>query len=556
MQKLLFTILLTVSTLSSFSQKQNFTRQDTLRGSVTTERIWWNLLHYDLQVKIDAKNKYISGSNTIEYQVLKNHQVIQIDLQYPMQIQKITQNKNDLSYKKEGNAYFINLIKTQKIGDKNKITITFHGEPIEAKKPPWDGGFIWKRVSNLNDSIPKSKDFSLSNFIANANQGIGASVWWPCKDNPYDEPDNGISIKVTPPKELMNVSNGRLKNIINNPNGSKTYHWKVVNPINSYAVNVNIADYSHFSEVYHGEKGSLDCDYYVLPQNLEKAKNQFQQVSKMLEAFEHWFGPYPFYKDSYKLVEAPYLGMEHQSSITYGNGFKNGYLGNDLSGTGWGLKFDFIIMHESGHEWFANSITNKDVADMWIHEGFTTYGEVLYLDYHFGTQAGNEYLIGYRKKVKNDKPIIGQYGVNNHGSNDMYIKAAAMIHTLRQVINDDEKFREILRGLNQEFYHQTVTSKQIEEYISKQSGLNLNAFFDQYLRTIKIPKIDYKIKKNKIKYRYRNTVKNFKIPLKVKIDNNEIWINPTKRWKTIRSTSKNSTFIIDENFYIKTQKIN
>lgn len=556
MHRLFFIFLLFVSTFSVFSQKQKFTRQDTLRGSVTKERVWWNLLHYDLQVKIDAKNKYISGVNTIKYEVLTNYQIMQIDLQKPMQIIEVNQNGKNLNYTREGNVYFIDLFKTQKVGDKNEISISFQGKPIEAKKPPWDGGFTWKRVSNLNDSISKNKDFTQSNFIANANQGIGASVWWPCKDNPYDEPDNGVSIKVTPPKGLMDVSNGRLKSVINNPNGSKTYHWEVVNPINSYAINTNIANYSHFSEIYSGEKGALDCDYYVLPQNLERAKNQFRQVSKMLEAFEYWFGPYPFYQDSYKLVGVPYLGMEHQSSITYGNGYRNGYLGNDLSGTGWGLKFDFIIIHESGHEWFANNITNKDVADMWIHEGFTTYSEVIYLDYHFGTQAGNEYLIGYREKIKNDKPIIGNYKVNNNGSVDMYIKGAAMIHTLRQIINNDKKFREILRGLNKEFYHQTVTSQQIENYISNNSGLDLDAFFDQYLRTIKIPIIDYKIKKNKIKYRYRNTVQNFSIPVKVNVDGNEIWISPSKRWKTIKSTNKNSTFKIDKNFYIENQKVN
>ncbi len=556
MQKLFLIFLLFASTLSVYSQKQKFTHQDTLRGSVTKERAWWNLLHYDLQVNIDAKNKYISGVNTIKYQVLKNYQIMQIDLQKPMQIIKVMQNGKNLNYTREGNVYFIDLQKNQEVGAKNEISISFQGKPIEAKKPPWDGGFVWKRVSNLYDSIPKNTDFNQKNFIANANQGIGASVWWPCKDNPYDEPDHGVSIKVTPPKGLMGVSNGRLKDVILNSNGSKTYHWEVINPINSYAINTNIANYSHFSEKYKGEKGILDCDYYVLPQNLERAKNQFQQVSKMLAAFEHWFGPYPFYEDSYKLVEVPYLGMEHQSSVTYGNGFKNGYLGNDLSGTGWGLKFDFIIVHESGHEWFANNITNKDVADMWIHEGFTTYSEVIYLDYHFGTQAGNEYLIGYREKVQNDKPIIGQYLVNNHGSNDMYIKGAAMIHTLRQVIDDDEKFRKILRGLNQDFYHQTVTSQQIENYISNQSELDLGAFFDQYLRTIKIPRIDYKIKKRTIKYRFKNIVKNFKIPVKVVVDGNETWINPTKRWKTIKNTNKNSTFKIDKNFYIENQKTN
>ncbi len=533
------------------AQNKKFTRQDTLRGSITKERVWWNLLHYDLQVKVDAKNMYISGSNKVRYEVLQNQQVLQIDLQDPMQIISITQNKQNLNYKKEGNAYFIDLLKKQKIGDINALTIVFQGKPKEAKNPPWDGGFTWKRVSNMEDSssqTQKNKSI-INNFIANSNQGIGASIWWPCKDNPYDEPDNGINIKVTPPKGLMAVSNGRLKEVIENHGGTKTYHWEVKNPINSYAVNVNIANYVHFSEIYNGENGNLDCDYYVLPKNLVKAKLQFQQVPKMLEAFEYWFGPYPFYKDSYKLVEAPYLGMEHQSSITYGNGFENGYLKKDLSGTGWGLKFDFIIIHESGHEWFANNITNKDVADMWIHEGFTTYSEVLYVDYHFGKKAGNEYLIGYRKKVKNDRPMIGKYEVNYRGSNDIYIKGAAMIHTIRQIMNDDEKFRNMLRGLNKEFYHKNVSSDQIENYISSYSGYNLSAFFDQYLRTIKIPKLEYRISDNKIKYRFSNIVKGFQIPVKVYINNVEKWIHPTTRWQEIKTVEK-PAIRIDNNFYI------
>ncbi len=557
-KRLIFIFLLFVSTFSVFSQKQKFTRQDTLRGSVTKERVWWNLLHYDLQVKIDAKNKYISGSNTIEYEVLKNYQVMQIDLQSPMQIIKATQNGKDLSYTKEGSAYFIDLYESQKTGDKNEITIVFNGKPIEAKNPPWDGGFTWKRVQNPLDSIStnKQKKVLINNFIATSCQGIGASIWWPCKDHLYDEPDNGVTIIITPPKGLMGVSNGKLKKVIQNQDSTNTYHWEVINPISNYGININIANYSHFSEIYPGEKGPLDCDYYVLPQNLEKAKIQFQQVSKMLEAFEHWFGPYPFYEDSYKLVEVPYLGMEHQSSVTYGNGYKNGYLGNDLSSTGWGLKFDFIIIHESGHEWFANNITYKDIADMWIHEGFTTYSEVLYLDYHFGSKAGNEYLIGFRNRIQNDKPIIGNYNINNKGSGDMYAKGAAMIHTLRQLINDDEKFRSILRGINKEFYHQTVTTQQIENYLSQQSNLDLNAFFNQYLRTIKIPVLEYKIENSTIKYRYNNIVNDFQIPLKVFVDNKERWIYPTKKWKTIRNTNKNSTFYIDKNFYIENQKIN
>ena len=543
MLKSLFLFLLLNSTIF-FAQNQKFTHQDSLRGSLTKERVWWNLLHYNLKVKVDDKHKFISGSNTIKYEVLDNYKLMQIDLQDPMKVLKATQNDKELSYTKDGNAYFIELIKNQIIGDKNEITVYFEGNPLESYNPPWSGGFTWK------------KDNTSKSFIATSCQGIGASIWWPCKDHMYDEPDNGVDILVTPPKGLIDVSNGKLKKVIQNQDSTKTYHWEVINPISNYGININIANYKHFSEKYQGENGDLNCDYYVLPSNLKKAKYQFQQVSKMLKAFEHWFGPYPFYEDGYKLVEVPYLGMEHQSSVTYGNGYKNGYLGNDLSSTGWGLKFDFIIIHESGHEWFANSITYKDIADMWIHEGFTTYSEVLYLDYHFGSKAGNEYLIGLRNRIQNDIPIIGKYDVNNRGSGDMYAKGAAMIHTLRQLINDDEKFRSILRGINKVFYHQIVTTQQVENYLNRQSNLDLKAFFNQYLRTIKIPVLEYKIQNSKIKYRYNNILKDFQMPVKVFVDNKEKWIYPTKKWKTIRNTNKHSTFSIDGNFYIENQKVN
>jgi aminopeptidase N len=249
-------------------------------------------------------------------------------------------------------------------------------------------------------------------------------------------------------------------------------------------------------------------------------------------------------------VEVPYLGMEHQSSVTYGNNYKNGYRGKDLSGTGWGLKFDFIIIHESGHEWFANSITYKDMADMWIHESFTSYSEALYLDYHFGTEAANQYIIGTRKIIANDKPIIAVYNANRKGSSDMYPKGANMIHTIRQVIDDDEKFREILIDLNKEYYHQTVTTEQIEDYINTESGMDFSTLFDQYLRTIKIPVLEYQYSGSKIKYRFNNTVKGFKLPLKCLVNDKEIWIHPTGKWKELETGATDATFEIDPNFYI------
>tara|TARA_B100000780_G_scaffold260252_1_gene211821 strand:+ start:823 stop:1947 length:1125 start_codon:yes stop_codon:yes gene_type:complete len=367
----------------------------------------------------------------------------------------------------------------------------------------------------------------------------------------YDEPDQGIELSITAPKHLMSVANGRLIHTKENSNQTNTSTWKVVNPINNYGVNINIDDYVHFSEKYEGKKGVLDCDYYVLSYNLEKAKKQFKEVSRTLDAFEHWFGPYPFYEDSFKLVEVPYLGMEHQSSVTYGNGYQNGYKGSDLSGSGWGLKFDFIIVHESGHEWFANSITNIDMADMWIHESFTAYSESLFLDYHFGTEASNAYVTGTRKKIQNDRPIIGDYNVNSSGSSDMYYKGANMLHTLRQIIDNDEKWRSILVGLNSNFYHQTVSTQQIENYINNHIKIDLTAFFEQYLRTIKIPFLEYKLENNDLSYRWSNVVDNFSIPIKVYLNDTSHWISPTSNWKKLAWNKNISTFSVDKNFYIQ-----
>jgi len=537
------TLLFLLMTAFSFSQKKQFTHQDTLRGSITKERIWWNLLHYKLELSVHPKQQFIKGKNTIKYTVLKPYQTIQIDLQNPLKITKVTQNNVSLDFSADGYSYFIKLKKKQQINDTNSITVFYEGKPLVSKRPPWSGGFTWNKDTNGND------------FIATTCQGIGASIWWPNKDHMYDEPDNGATISVTIPDDLMAVANGRLIKTLQNKNKTKTFHWNVKNPINNYGINVNIGKYVHFSEKYKGEKGILDCDYYVLDYNLEKAKKQFTQVGKMLQAFEHWFGPYPFYEDSFKLVEVPYLGMEHQSSVTYGNKYKNGYLGRSLSYSRWGLEFDYIIIHESGHEWFANNITYKDVADMWIHEGFTTYSETLFVDFHFGTKAGNEYIQGMRPNIRNRAPIIGVYNVNKEGSGDMYYKGANIIHTYRQLINNDVKFRKILRNMNRIFYHKTVTTQQIENYLSEQLGQDLSGFFNQYLRSIKIPKLEYKILNSTIQYRYTNIVANFLMPLKVHIDNDVQWISPKEVWKTIQRTTRISDFSVDKNFYIRTKKI-
>lgn len=519
-----------------------FTHQDTLRGSITKERAWWDLKYYHLDVKVNVADKTISGSNKIRYTVLSEYSKMQIDLQEPMQIYKVTQDGKELKFERNGNAFFIELAADQKVGEIKEIIVSFGGKPKEAVNPPWDGGITWKKDKNGKD------------FIASSCQGLGASVWWPCKDHMYDEVENML-ISVNVPGDLTDVSNGRLQSVKRQKDGTKTFNWYVSNPINNYGVNINIGDYVNFSEKYKGEKGNLDCSYYVLKYNLDLAKEQFKDVPKMLKAFENWFGPYPFYEDSYKLVEAPYLGMEHQSSVTYGNQYKNGYLGNDLSGTGWGLKFDFIIIHESGHEWFANNITYKDIADMWIHESFTNYSESLFLEYYYGKEAGAEYVIGCRKNIENDIPIIGHYDVNNEGSGDMYPKGANMLHMIRQVINDDTKWKSILRGLNSTFYHQTVTSKQIEDYINSQSGINFNRVFAQYLTTTKIPVLEYIFKDGSFGYHWSNCVAKFDMPVKVKLNGTDIWLKPTTEWKSEKTTGDEKTIEVSKDFYVNTSNI-
>lgn len=531
----------------AYGQAPRFTQADTLRGSITPQRDWWDLTYYRLKVSIlNPAEKRIAGVNEIHYTVLNPGKFLQIDLQPPLVLERAEQDGQVLQVTQQGrNAYFIELQKNQPKGSKQVLAIRYSGIPKEALNPPWDGGFSW---DTAEDESP---------FIATSCQGLGASVWWPCKDHGYDEPDS-MSISVTLPEQLTDVSNGRLRKVINHGDGSHTMEWFVANPINNYGVNVNIAQYSHFSDTFPGEKGLLSLDYYVLPQNLDEAKVHFQQVKSMLTAFEHWFGPYPFYEDGYKLVESSHLGMEHQSATAYGNHYQNGYLGGDLSGTGWGLKWDYIIIHESGHEWFANNITTNDIADMWIHEGFTMYSEALFVEYHYGKKAADEYVQGIRNNISNDKPLIGSYGVNQEGSGDMYNKGANLLHTIRQIINDDSVFRMILRGLNKDFYHQTVDSKDVEAYFSKHSGKDLSKIFDQYLRTTNIPVLEYKIAGNKLSYRWSNCIKGFSMPVKLLLpEKAKIWITPETNWqeKTLPEWNEKYIPLVDKNFYITVKKI-
>ena len=536
----LVTALLLLMTIPAFAQGDGqryferdgteqpaYTRADSLRGGVTAERAWWDLTHYDLQVAVDIKGRALSGLNRMSYRVreriddqtarlmqrsgVKEADVVaalnagrlQIDLQAPMRLLSVRQAGRLLKLEQEGSAWFISGVSNAP--GIHTLDLEFEGQPVVAANPPWDGGITWQ-----TDSAGRP-------FVASSNQGIGASVWWPNKDHPWDEPDSML-ISVRVPDSLMNVSNGRLRGMEVHGDGTHTTHWAVVNPINNYGVNINIAAYEHFSEVYKGLEGPLTVDYFVLPENLEAARRQFAEVPRTLEAFEYWFGPYPFYEDGFKLVEAPYLGMEHQSSVTYGNGFANGYRGRDLSGSGWGMEFDFIIVHEAAHEWFANSLTNEDVADMWIHESFTNYAESLFLEFHFGWQAAQEYVRGLRFAVSHDRPVIPDYGVNDRGSGDMYYRGSNFLHTLRAVVADDSLWREMLLGLNLEFYHQTVGAEALVGYMSKVLGMDVAPVAAQYLMDTRLPVLEYGFRDGQLRYRYAQVRSDFAMPLDVKVE--------------------------------------
>lgn len=532
---LLFSVLAMGLSKAQIPENTEFTKKDTLKGSDTQFRNFWDVKKYDIVLEPDFGTKSIKGSNKITLEIEKHvkNPTFQIDLQQPMKVDKISADFPVSDKKTDGDFIFISAKKDFKKGEKYVIDIDFSGNPIIAKHAPWDGGWIFAQDLNGNP------------WMTVADEGIGASVWLPCKDIWSDEPDDGISFKIITPKDLTGIANGRLMEE-KNLGDKKSWLWEVKNPINDYSIIPSIGKYVNFKDTFDGEKGKLDLDFWVLDYNLEKAKKQFEQVKPMLKSFEYWFGPYPFYEDSYKLVESPHLGMEHQSNVAYGNRFENGYLGKDLSETGIGLKWDFIIIHESGHEWFANNITAKDQADMWIHEAFTDYAETLFTESLWGKTDADKYVQGLRKRILNDKPIIGKYGVRDEGSGDMYFKGANMIHTIRQVINNDEKFRRILRGLNKDFYHQTVTTQQIENYFSEKSGIDLSTIFDQYLRTIKIPTLEYKQKDNLLTYRWTNVVPNLKLPIRLTSGQE---LNPTEEWQTITLKSSEKAEI-DANYYI------
>ena len=519
-----------------------FTHADTLRGTNGPQRSWWDAAFYDLHVAVSPRDSSVRGWNAIDYHVLRPAREMQIDLKEPLVVDSIVQDGRALSHRRDGNALFVRLVAPQRTGARKTIVVYYHGQPRAAKHAPWDGGFVW-----TTDSLGTP-------WVATAVQGFGASAWWPTKDIQADEPDSQ-RVAITVPDPLIDVSNGRLRSIAHHADRTTTYEWFVTRPINNYDVAVNAGAYAHFSDVYRGESGPLTLDFWPLAYHADTAKVQFAQAIPMLQCFEHWFGPYPWYEDGYKLVETPHLGMEHQSAVAYGNHYANGYLGRDLSGTGWGLKWDFIIVHESAHEWFGNSITSKDLADMWVHESFANYAEGLYTECRFGKEAGAAYVIGTRSKIQNDKPIVAPFGVNAEGSGDMYYKGGNMLHTIRQLVGDDEKWRGILRGLSATFRHQTVTGEQVQEYIARQAGIDLRPVFAQYLTTTKIPTLEYRLDGTTLSYRWTDVVPGFAMPVRVSFDGST-WttLHPTTQWQP-QSVPARSELRADPNFYVLVRRL-
>ncbi len=528
-QKLLTcALVLSIATLTANAQllvpKDSFTRADSLKGSTTSPyRTCYDLNYYHLDVKVDIAQKFISGSNLIRFTATADFTKLQFDLFANMKVEKVVYKGKEVPYTREFNAVFVTFPKTIAKGSRDECTVYYSGNPTIAKRAPWDGGFVFAA-----DSAGKP-------WVVTACEGIGASIWWPNKDQLADEVDS-MMISISVPKGLKDVSNGRLRKVTDTKDGYTRFDWFVANPINNYDVAANIGDYSHITDSYDGEKGKLSLDYWVLPEHEAKAKKQFgENVKPMLKAFEHWFGPYPWYEDGYKLVETPHLGMEHQSAVAYGNKYQNGYLGRDLSNTGWGLKWDYIVVHESGHEWFGNNITCKDIADMWIHEGFTDYSESLFVETYYGKQAGQEYDHGLRRTIQNATPVVGTYGVSKEGSGDMYNKGSVLFNMVRTAINDDEKWRQILRGLNKTFYHQTVTYDDIVNYINKESGINFSSVFDQYLRHSALATLELRFDANgQPSARWVAEAKGFTMPVKIRVKGGEyVFVKPTTRFAPI-----------------------
>ncbi len=540
MKRTVLLACLAISPRLAIAQAPVFSHADSIRGSNTPERAWWDLLFNDLHVRVSPADSSISGVNTMTYRVTGPAREMQVDLRQPLMVDSIVQNGARVTARRDSNALYLSLPSAQAMNSTGMVAVYYHGRPRVALQAPWDGGFVWTRDSLGNP------------WIATAVQGLGASAWWPGKDYQADEPDSQ-RVAITMPAGITDVSNGRLRSTTVNADGTTTYEWFVTNPVNNYGISLNAGTYAHFTDLYAGESGPLTLDFWPLAYHEDAAHRQFAQVKPMMACFERWFGPYPWYADGYKLVETPHLGMEHQSAVAYGNHYGNGYLGRDLSGTGLGMTWDYIIIHESAHEWWGNSLTTADIADMWVHEAFAMYSEGIYVECQSGPAAGATYIRGVRRGIQNDRPIVGTYGVQHEGSGDMYYKGANMLLTIRQIVNDDARWMQTLRGLQSQFRHQIVTGQQVQDYISRSTGVDLSRVFAQYLTTTKVPVLEYSFTGNTLSYRWANVVPGFDMPVRTTVGGTVRQLSPTTTWQRLEGVS--SPLALDVNYYATAKEV-
>lgn len=520
--------------------------QENMPDFTSPEQAWWNVLHYSIAIRPDFRTRTLSGTNAIEFRALRPGRELLLDLSAPMKIRSVRWRGRLLPVFPKADGALVRFPRQIAAGELITIDVAFEGHPREAVNPPWEGGWIWKK-----DSLGRP-------WMSLADESPGGMLWLPCKNASYDEPDSGVTLSITVPDTLVGVGNGRL--LGRHPAaaaagpaaapvaGWTTWEWAVTNPINNYDICPYVGKYVTWHHNYAGLKSNLDCDYWVLDYNREKAERHLRDVDTLMSCFEYWMGPYPFYADSYKVVESLMAGMEHQSGIAYGNGFEDGYRGKNLSGTPWGLRWDFILVHESGHEWFGNSISANSWQHGWIHEGFTKYLETLYTTWLFGTEAGNDYTLGIWKRIRNDQPIIGS------GTSDEYNKSCAMLHMIRQIVGDSA-FRRCLHDLNTRYYHSTVNTAEVMACVNQSTGRDFSLVFKQYLTTTRVPVLEYRLEGDSLAYRWTNCVQGFEMPVKVSPAGGVgFFINPGERWQKVRWPG--GALIVDRNFYVSAKAVN
>jgi aminopeptidase N len=531
LRKLVFGSLLAVTCALAQQPPAAPTHADILRGEYGRYRANNDLLFYHLDVRVDPVKKYLSGKVTIRFKMLQDDTRIQLDLHSALAVDKILLGTTELKYERDSGAVFVDFPETLRAGRIYSIDFYYSGNPVSQ------GRF---------GAIAFRQDPAGRPWINTACEGIGASVWWPNKDQWRDEVEN-MRISVSIPNDLVDVSNGKFLGKTDLGDGYTRWDWLVQYPINNYDVSLNIGHYEHFSD----RVGRVPLDFYALPEDLDKARKQFAQAKGMIEAYQHYFGEYPFQKDGYKLIEAPYSGMEHQSAVTYGNHFANGYLERDWTGVGISPRFDFIIIHESAHEWFGNSITAADVSDMWIHEGWATYLEGLYVEYMYGKEDGLKYVNGYKTKVRNTQPIITQRGVNREPPQDQYFKGALFLNTLRSVMNDDKKWFALIHDFYQHFKYQNIMTEDVVAYFNQKSGMNLTPIFNQYLRHTALPTLELKFDEaaGTVSYRWKADEAGFAMPIRVGAKDHWQIVQPTAEWKTMKTPLAKDQFAVATDLY-------